>query len=443
MRRLYTRILVHFILVLLVVGLMSPLVFATGWRVEMLRAWTLRLAQHAAAVVAAQPDAAAREAMVRHLAKELELEVTFRDPQDRVIMSTGRERPPLRGPDAAEAREHAVFVHHGRGWAVAAPVRNRETGELFGVLITLPIRRLPPGGAWRPVLAVAVVLLVVGLATAPLARRISRPVEQLTEASRRLGRGELAYRIEVKKPRRHPPRDELDQLLVAWNDMAARVEGLVGGQRELLANVSHELRSPLARIRVALELLPEDARSSGRIADVKTDLDELEQLIEDVLTNSRLDAASLPVRREPVVLRDLLSQLAERARHDGLDVRVTGDAGSIDADAALLKRAVWNLVENAAKYGAPPIELSAVREGDRVRVSVSDAGAGIPPADRARVFEPFFRGDRARTPGAARGFGLGLTLARRVAEVHGGSIRAEASDPDHDQGCRITLDLPA
>jgi two-component system OmpR family sensor kinase len=316
---------------------------------------------------------------------------------------------------------------------------------------------------WRPALGVAFVLLLVALAAAPLARRISKPVERLTEGARRLGGGDLGYRVPLDRPARgraargHPGRrrtDELDELTRAFNDMAERVQRLVHGQQELLANVSHELRSPLARIRVALALLPRDGDSEARLRDVESDLAELDRLIEDVLTTARLDATGLPRRPAPVDVAALLAEVAERARHDpltaGKTVRVAvGPAPALTADRALLKRALWNLVENAAKYGAPPIALAATRDGDHVRLSVTDQGEGIPPAERERVLAPFHRLDRARTPHAAgerpHGFGLGLTLARRVAEVHGGRIAIEpaAVQEGREAGCRVTLVLPA
>jgi signal transduction histidine kinase len=119
------------------------------------------------------------------------------------------------------------------------------------------------------------------------------------------------------------------------------------------------------------------------------------------------------------------------------------------ADEALLERALWNLVENAAKYGAPPITLAAAREGGQVVLSVTDEGEGVAPEDRERVFAPFWRGDRGRTPGPAteapRGVGLGLTLARRVAEVHGGSIAIgpAVTVDGRERGCRVAIRLPA
>jgi signal transduction histidine kinase len=236
--------------------------------------------------------------------------------------------------------------------------------------------------------------------------------------------------------------------------MADRIERLVRGQKELLANVSHELRSPLARIRVALELLPQNAEGEARVRDVVGDLEELNRLIEDILTTSRLEATGALAHAQPTDVRALLAQLAQRAETDPITagkriVVEPGPAVEARADAALLKRAVWNLVENAAKYGAAPITLSAARSDGRVTIAVSDDGPGIPAEERDKVLEPFYRLDRARTPAAAgeapRGFGLGLTLARRVAEAHGGDIHLAAARTDSggERGLAVTLDLPA
>jgi two-component system, OmpR family, sensor histidine kinase RstB len=243
------------------------------------------------------------------------------------------------------------------------------------------------------------------------------------------------------------------EYLGQYNEMAERIERLVAAKKELLANVSHELRSPLARIRVALELLPRDAEGDRHLRDVERDLGELDRLIEDVLTTARLDATGLPTHLGPVDARALLANLAERARRHPLtaDVAVQVEDGApvqLIADEALLRRALWNLLENAAKYGAPPVTLSAALDGDRVVLAVADAGPGVAPAERERVFAPFYRGQAARQPDgsadARRGIGLGLTLARRVAEVHGGTIAiAPLSETDgQPRGCRVVMSIP-
>jgi signal transduction histidine kinase len=315
-------------------------------------------------------------------------------------------------------------------------------------------------GPRQPLVVLLAVAVMLGARNA--ARRLARPIEMLTEATRRFGAGELSYRVAEPPPwlrrrvrlrrARHRggrPLDEVVELGRSWNEMAERIERLVRGQKELLASVSHDLRSPLARVRVALELLPRGegaaaAEAEARLADIERDLAELDRMIDDVLTTSRLDGAPAPARVERVSIPGLLDELVARAANDpvvgGKELRIAcAFRGEVDGDPALLRRALWNLVENAAKHGVPPITVSAAAaEGPApaLVVTVHDEGGGIPAADRERVFEPFVRGDPARTPGT--GVGLGLTIARRVAEAHGGELRLE--DPPH--GCSFALYIP-
>jgi signal transduction histidine kinase len=413
--RLAKRIYLHILGVLIIFAVGSGVLFATGFRKEFLHRSMDRLTRHAAHYVADRwDDPTQREQVMQHLADDLGLDLQLRDVSGNVISRVGDE---LAHPVASVA------------------VMRRNTHELLGTLESAPARRLFHPIIWRPIATVALALLVVGLATVPLARRISRPVERLTEATRRFGGGDLSYRV----PLASRGDDELTRLSRAWNDMAERIERLVVGQKELLANVSHELRSPLARIRVALELMPRGADAEARLRDIESDLAELDRLIEDVLTTARLDAGRLPIHAAPLELQGLLGQLAERAAHDPLVKHVEVSAGApvmVAADGALIKRAVWNLVENAAKYGAPPIALAAEARNGHAVLSVTDQGAGIAAPDRERVFEPFWRADRAHTPGS--GVGLGLTLARRIAEAHGGSVAIA----DAERGCRVEIKLP-
>jgi signal transduction histidine kinase len=462
--RLYGRIYLHFLGVLFVVGLAASVVFAVGQRNAFQRQVTERVSRHIGSLVAeALADPAELGRRLRQLHEDLEIDVTVRGLDGRVLGAAGLELGPLTATEAADLRAGRLVTRPAPVWFVASPVRATGSGAVLGFVEVSVPRRFRVTALWRPGLTVALVLLIVAIAAAPLARRISRPVERLTEAARRLGRGELAYRVPEADAgrrrrwwRRHrgPRIDELRELTGAFNDMADRVERLVAGQKELLVNVSHELRSPLARIRVALALLARDGESEARLRDVEGDLAELDRLIDDVLTTARLDATGLPPHLGPVDVPSLLRELAERAAHDplvaGKTVRVAdGPPLAVVADGALLKRALWNLVENAAKYGAPPITLTARRETAGVALSVEDEGEGIAPAERERVLTPFYRLDRARTPSAAgeapRGFGLGLTLARRIAEVHGGTIAIEAARvvDGSERGCRVTITLPA
>ena len=406
-----------------------------------------RVARHLASLAADAfqdlPDLARR---LQRMHDDLDVDVTVRDRDGHVMASTGRALPPL-APGVVEALRRDVVTLHGRRvWYAAAPVHDRRSGALVGAIQVAPRRRFGSVPPLRPMLMVAFVLVIVAVVSIPTARRITRPVRRLIEASTRFGGGDLSARAPLAGGAHGRRRDEVHELTLAFNDMADRVQQLVRSQRELIANVSHELRSPLARIRMAMNLLPADAATAARLRGVEADLADLDQLIEDVLTTARLEETRLPTRLDTFDARRVLTDVAERARQDplleGRTIQIVdGAAALVCADDALLRRAVWNLVENAAKYGTPPITLAARPTESGVVLSVTDEGPGIPAAERERVFAAFYRADRARTPDARRGVGLGLTLARRIAEVHGGTITVESGD--HEHGCRVVITLPS
>jgi len=346
---------------------------------------------------------------------------------------------PLDDPDRGRVAAGAFRVT-GRRWLFAAPVPGTP-----GAHVLL-------GGAWRPhafsraAVALLAVLAALAVGSIPLARAIAAPLERLTRAARALGAGDLRARAGFRG------RGEVGELAAAFDEMAARLEALVRGERELLANVSHELRTPLARMRVALDLAAEgDLEASRRwVAEIGTDLADLEALVGDVLTAARLDLAAggagggLPLRRERVDPRDLLDRVAQRFRavHPSrpLEVRLEGALPVLDADPAMLRRVVDNLLDNARKYSdeGAPVTLAA-RDAGGLEVEVRDRGIGIDAADLPRLFTPFFRTDRSRARGTGGG-GLGLALARRIVESHGGRIVAES---EVGQGTVIRFRIPS
>ncbi len=466
-RRLYTRLYLHFAGMLLMVGL--ALLGAFGlvfqwqgqwqgqWRSNPVHELAERFAaREAAGLLPDMADPVALSASVRRLAQDLDIDVTVRDADGAIRVAAGVALPPLLSSEVRWLKSGPrILTRHHRGPVFTAALIAADAASAPLGVLELSLARHLKVNLLRPLLALLLTLLVMAAATAPLARRLSRPIERLTEANQRLGGGDLSYRIPL------PPGtcdyaasgnvDELMRLLTSWNEMAGRIQVLVRGHKDLLANVSHELRSPLARIRVALALLPVDAEVEARIADVEGDLGELERLIDDVLTTSQLEQSGLPLRMEQVEVRPLLLALAERAARTPLlldkQVAVEGmqEPGMVlSADGGLLKRALWNLMENAAKYGRAPIVLSAEQREGRVIFHVTDRGAGIPTQERQRVLQPFYQVDRARTPGSGRGFGLGLTLALRIAEVHGGRLLlgpAEEKDGE-EHGFRVSIEIP-
>jgi signal transduction histidine kinase len=294
----------------------------------------------------------------------------------------------------------------------------------------------------RTAVFLGVVMLVLAIGSWPTARSIAAPLERLTSAANRLGEGDLSVRAGLRA------RGEVGELASAFDEMAERLQRLVRAERELLANVSHELRTPLARIRVALELAAEGDHERARryLSEIGDDLAELDGLVEEILTAARLDGAGpsgLPVHRAPLALAELLGDVAARFRAADpgrpLSLELAPSLPPVEADAPLLRRLVENLLDNARKYSEPgaPVALAA-RPGDgSVVIEVRDRGIGIEAADLPRLFTAFFRTDRSRVRGTG-GVGLGLALAKRIAEAHGGRIEAE-SRPGEGTTIRVTL----
>jgi signal transduction histidine kinase len=223
----------------------------------------------------------------------------------------------------------------------------------------------------------------------------------------------------------------------SFNEAAQRVDDLVTANRSLLANASHELRSPLARLKMAVSLMADATpeRAAQIRSEVHQDIRELDLLVEEVLLASRLDARR-DVERNPV---DLLGLATEEAMRVGAEVEVEPGfpLQPYPADDRLLRRAVRNLLENARRYGGPDIELHLRRQGRGLQLAVCDRGPGVPPEQRERIFEPFYR-----MPGHAEhagGVGLGLSLVRQIARSHGGDVRCEAREGG---GSSFVISLP-
>ena len=301
------------------------------------------------------------------------------------------------------------------------------------LVVRMPRERRPPPVAWLAFLLTGA--LAVALAAWPLVRRLTRRLERLQGSVEALGAGDLSARVKVEGC------DEIASLAASFNRAAARIETLVSSHRMLLANTSHELRTPLARIRMGMELMSGGAAiDPRRRAELEQDIAEIDSLIEEILLASRLDGAPDNVVCETV---DLLALAAEEAsRQDSCSAE--GEALTIQGDARLLRRMVRNLLENARRYGAPPV-LATISRGASggVELRVRDHGPGVPEAERERIFEPFYRVAGAVSTQSAEGYtgtGLGLSLVRRIATHHGGAVRCEAVN---GPGTCIVVSLPA
>lgn len=286
-------------------------------------------------------------------------------------------------------------------------------------------------GAPALLLSLLVLFVAVAVGAWPVAHRLTRRLQALRAGVEAFGAGQLQYRVAIEG------RDEVADLANSFNEAAQRIEDLVTSNRSLLANASHELRSPLARLKMAVSMMADmpPERAAQLKAEIHQDIRELDALVEEVLLASRLDARA-HIERQGV---DLLGMATEEASRVGAQVETADDwpVQPYPGDERLLRRALRNLLENARRYGGSDIVLRLQKCPTELQLTVSDRGPGVPDAQRDRIFEPFYR-----LPGHAEhagGVGLGLSLVRQIAQRHGGQARCE---PREGGGSRFVIALP-
>ena len=408
--RLYLRIYLSFIAILAVFVVLVSI----GWHLHGQRHERPSYFQGAgmlAARVLPPPGAAAaelRRALVE-LGSRFDAELALFDAERALLAATDKGLP---APPAFV--DHGRFLHrrgHRSALVLALPdgrwlvARRAHRGRLPGWRL-----------GWLPGLALLALCMAIG--AYPLARRITRRLERLKDRVEALGSGNLSARVEVEG------RDEVADLAESFNRAAERIENLVEGERTMLASASHELRSPLARIRLATELLGGKERPE-LTAQIAADIAELDDLIEELLLASRLQASEGVAEAEAV---DLLALAVEEGGR--VHAAVSGEPATVNGNRRLLRHLVRNLFENARRHGGegevqarveklgPPAETAA-------RISVSDRGPGVPEHERERIFAPFYRPSGMREKG--EGVGLGLYLVRQIARRHRGEARCEAA----------------
>ena len=430
-QRLYLRIW------LAVVAAVTVLTLVAGWLARM-------DAEHERAL---RPG---REIVVRNQAGEI-------IGQDRVRPN----RVPGQGPEFQIAMRDGTTLYI----QLPRPLRPLGAGGGAGGAAAPGAMRLPFGFAWL----LGLVGLAVAVGTYPVVRRLTKRLETVQQGVERWGAGDLSTRLSEQGS------DEVAFLATRFNHAAERIETLLTtqktlleSQKSLLANASHELRSPLTRIRMGLELIggpsknSESKNSEPKIFtapheawpalrdEISRNIAELDQLIEEILLASRLDAREADLGTvEAVDLIGLAAEECARA-HADLDAQLMPPDGDtvaggtttatelvVQGVSKLLRRALRNLLENARRHAAGDITVSLRRTGDQAVIKVCDHGPGVPPALRERIFEPFYR-----LPGATErdgGVGLGLALVKSIAIRHGGSV---ACEPHAAGGACFVIRLP-
>jgi signal transduction histidine kinase len=270
-------------------------------------------------------------------------------------------------------------------------------------------------------LVIMFVLLTAILAAAFFAiRYILRPVKWLNTAVKEVGRGNLKHRVPLKKS------DELRDLAAAFNDMIARIEDMLQTKDRLLLDISHELRTPITRMKVALEFLPEgQARKS-----LQADIIEMEKMVSGILETARLRHKYAELKKQPTDLVALLKQTAAafENRPPGIETVDLPTELIVPVDPYQIKTVFENVLNNAFKYCKPesdPVKIALERRASDVMVRIEDHGIGIPQEELAHIFEPFYRVDKSRSKGTG-GYGLGLSLCKSIMEAHEGKIEVQS-----------------
>jgi signal transduction histidine kinase len=368
-------------------------------------------------------------AMIAKLQSIAQVQVVFTDAEGTDLI-TGQAHPELlRRPTRSRWRMPFPFT-------TRRPVIAREDSTKHYWLFLIDQRRnltfffLQPQHLW-----------IIGLVTLlcyGFSYYLTSPVRRLRSVQDRFGQGDLSARAAINR------KDELGELGVSFNQMAERIQTLLGAERRLLLDISHELRSPLARLGVAVELARSGEDRDDMLDRIQKEADRLNELVGELLQVTRVEGDPSMQKSETVPLDELLADivydsLLEAKAKDCTLLLKAPIAVTLSGDEELIRRAVENVIRNAIRY-APPgsaIDIDLKRVGDMAEICVRDYGPGVPEESLPRIFDPFYRvdSDRNRVSG---GLGLGLAIARRSVELHKGRLTARNANP----GLLVSIDLP-
>ncbi|MGI9064992.1 MAG: ATP-binding protein [Pyrinomonadaceae bacterium] len=363
---------------------------------------------------------------------------------NRQLQELSGRRMPAEAPRVAERAfetrrpEDAVT---GSGPLLARTVTTPR-GEQYALVAELP-GRMPPESLFHPIMHLLAIILTWGLFCYWLARHLTSPVAKLRAATQELANGNLSARVMPAMGKR---RDELALLAADFDLMAEKIESLISSQRRLLGDISHELRSPLARLNVALELARQraGADAASALERIQHEAENLNEMIGQLLALTRLESGAEGLKKGAFDLVELVSAIAADAQFEASSrnrsVRLkTNGRCTVVGNEPLLRRAIENVIRNAVQYTAQGTEVEVELRSDAGAViTVRDHGAGVPENALVEIFRPFYRVDEARDREAG-GVGLGLAIADRAVRLHGGKIEAANASRG---GLVVTIILP-
>jgi signal transduction histidine kinase len=440
MRTLFTKILLWFLLTVVVtftVTFYVSSIFVRSRQPEFSR-FTFELREARTAW-----EADGRAGLTRFLARLKDAtgaDAGLTDGSGRDVL-TGRDwskeihSPNARGPRGFLPFVPFVRIENGRGFTAVTLSRDKK----YYFVATYPVRD-PNREGWSVQVPSQTwwMLLIFAILCYGLARQLTSPLRKMQKTIERFGRGDFTARVNSRRA------DELGQLGRAVDQMAERIESLLKSQRRLLQDISHELRSPLARLGVAVELARGGGNPDTAFTRIEREADRLNLLVGELIQVTRAEGDPAGLTTEPLRLDDLVRVIvddvhieAER-HHIALDLDVC--EAEMEGNAELLRRAIENIVRNAIRYSPDGgrVQVTLKRTGASYRIAVRDFGSGVPNESLMQIFDPFYRveEDRGRTSG---GVGLGLAIAKRAVELHHGSIHASNQWP----GLLVEIELPA
>lgn len=331
---------------------------------------------------------------------------------------SGRNRLIVSGLKLAAPDQEIVYV-------VVGAIQFKDAGELSDRNILM--------------LRFVVSFVVVGLICFVLSQHLTRPLKNLKLAVQDFAKGSLDTRVIESLSRR---RDEIGELGREFDVMAERIDGLVAGEKRMLRDISHELRSPLARMQVALELARKKTagKGSAELNRIELEAERLDDLIAEILALVRFDSAQGDIQTESIDLVEMLASVVDDARFEGATVKLETNAieqAEIPANAYLIHSALENVVRNAIQYTSENVDVILEKNGG-YRISVRDYGTGVEDAELVKLFEPFYRVEESRNRQTG-GYGLGLAIAKRAVIAHGGGISASNAGGG---GLLVSITLP-
>ncbi|MCX5804921.1 MAG: HAMP domain-containing sensor histidine kinase [Proteobacteria bacterium] len=410
----FTKILLTLLVAGISINLIAAVFFIHGARESLKGAWQHNIDQYLEYII---KDLGTPPSMERakNIVKQAALQIRYESPD--LTWTTSNEIPTSSMLHLkTDQKNHFIRMPFKEGKYIIALSRGSDT-YIFS------FHPHPPLEKRRIVFIILLVfiLTIVVLIAYLIIRRILRPVKYLSEGVRQVASGHLDHRVPTSCTM------EFGQLAEAFNDMTLRIQNMLHAKDQLLLDVSHELRSPLTRMKVALELMPDGQTKENVIDDIR----EMEIMISEILEAARLRNTTESLQIESIPVKNFLSEICEihSNKQPGIRIGDIPDNACIHGDPMLVKIVFNNIISNAVKYSSPdgePVKLSWKEDPQYAIVEIQDRGVGIPETELPYIFEPFYRVDKSRSKHTG-GYGLGLSLCKTIMESHQGKIEVESA----------------